>query len=62
MIFREARGYISIFFYFVSVPVVLKVSKVQTMCNTWLLQKLGIKLGTASKTYRHIKYGPNFNL
>lgn len=50
------------FFYFVSVPVVLKVSKVQTMCNTWLLQKLGIKLGTASKTYRHIKYGPNFNL
>ena len=42
-------------------PVVLTVSKVQIMCNPWLLKKLGLKVGTTSKNDCHIENEPHFN-
>ena len=52
----------NIFFLFCeSVLLVLTVSKVQIMCHPWLHEKLGLKVGTASKNDRHIGNGPNFN-
>ena len=42
------------------IPIVPTVSKVQIMCNPWLLKKLALK-GTTSKNDYHIENGPNFN-
>lgn len=51
----------NIFLFCESIPIVLAASKVQLMCNPWLLKKLGLKVGITSKNDRHIKNGPKLN-